>query len=170
MATPKKTVAKTSAIKQANELKISTVGDFKKRIGGIFELPSGMVVRLRNPGGLAVFLSSGTIPNSLMSVVTKALKNNQAGVDVENNPEVAAELESIIDEDPQALAQMSIMMDSIAVKCMIEPLCHPVPADGEERSEDLLYADEVELQDKQFMFRWISSGVKDLEPFRKGSK
>lgn len=149
-----------TSTKKATELKISPIGDFKKRLGGITELPSGLVVRLHNPGGLSAFLDNGAIPNSLMTVVTKHLKEDQAGVDEEG----------IMDEattNPEFLEQMTKMMDSIAMKTIVEPVVNPLPGEGEKRSDELLYVDEIPFGDKQFIFEWITSGVKALEPFRK---
>ncbi len=171
----KRAPAKKSVEAKAAELKISTVGDFKNRIGGIFQLPSGMVVRLRNPGGLTMFLSSGNIPNSLMSVVKSAMSKGKGVEDVNLSDEqkeekLEAEFSEVLKDDPDAINEMAKMMDNIAVRCMIQPKCHPVPSKEEEREDHLLYADEVDLRDKQWMFQWITSGVKELEPFRSESK
>lgn len=166
------------AVRKANELKISQVGDFKKRIGGIFELPSGMVVRLRNPGGLAAFSGTDTIPNSLMSIVSQGLESNKKGID-------QAKLLEQIKEDPETIHQMSKMIDGIALRTIVEPRVHPAPTNDDLlvwnqenpemthshpddlRDDELLYVDEVPTTDKQFIFQWITSGVADLATFRK---
>lgn len=146
--------------KKAEELRISQVGDFKKRIGGIIELPSGLVVRYRNPGGLQAFMANGTIPNSLMPLVKKALKEGKA-------PETEELFGKNNELDPKLLTEMMEMFDSIAVRCIVEPRIHPTPATEDERADDKLYADELPLDDKQFLMQLITGGTKDLETFRK---
>lgn len=167
----------SKAVKKANDLKISQVGDFKKRIGGIFELPSGLVVKLRNPGGMAAFTGNDTIPNSLMNIISGALDTNKG---VNQSKLVAA-----IKEDPETIEQMARMLDSIALKSVVEPKLQPVPTEAdlqvwnadnpenilqdveELRSDEKLYVDELDAMDKQYIFQWITGGVKDLESFRK---
>ena len=157
------TTKTTKAVKKATELKISTVGDFKKRLGGLTELPSGMVVRLSNPGGLAAFMGTSAIPNGLMPLVTKQLKASKGDADKINEEDLHKELEN----DPKLLQEMTVMIDHVAIRCIVEPQCHPTPKAGVERDEDLLYVDEIPMMDKQFVFSWLTTGVKDLEPFRK---
>jgi len=154
-------MASGNPARKATERKISQVGDFKKRVQSIEELPSGLVVKLRNPGGLNAFLgkdSQGEIPNSLMPLIQKALKSGN-GVDVS---EVMPDGELDLD----LLADMQKMMDNIAVKCMVDPDLQPKPTKEADRREDVLYADELPDDDKQFIFAWLSSGVSDLETFR----
>lgn len=169
MATTRSKTAK------ADELRVSQIGDFKKRLGGIIELPSGLVVRWRNPGGLRAFLSEGVIPNSLLPMIDRALKNKQ-GVD-------ETEIADLV-KDTGKVAEMMSMYDNIAIKCLIEPRLHEVPTweDVEKnnqkfpeapvdepedlRDEDLLYVDELPDDDKMYLFQLISGGVKDLETFR----
>lgn len=170
MATPRKSASK------AEQLKVSQIGDFKKRLGGIIELPSGLVVKWRNPGGLRAFLMQGQIPNALMPLVEEALESKQ-GVEASNVQELI--------KDTENLREMMSMYDNIAQMCMIEPKLHSVPtwddvrennekfpeAPVEEpedlRQEDRLYVDELPDDDKQYFFYLISGGVADLAKFRK---
>lgn len=163
--------------KRAEQLRISQIGDFKKRMGGVMELPSGVVVKLRNPGGMQAFLGGGAIPNSLMPIVQKALKTGQ-NIDVSD----------VLQDgkfDEEVLSDMMAMMDNIALKTVVEPPVEAAPTQadvtawndshpGEEvlkpedlRSDDVLYIDEFPLEDKQYIMQWVSGGVTDLESFRK---
>lgn len=164
------------AQKKAEELRISQIGDFKARLGGITELPSGYVVRLRNPGGLRAFMSSGIMPNSLMVLVKDSL-NKGKGLQPED-------LMSDGELDPQMMQDIMSLMDNVAVQCIVEPKLYPTlteedvkahnkkhPDDKVESPEDLrrpdrLYADELPDDDKQFIFQWVSGGTRDLEQFR----
>lgn len=144
---------------RAKELKISQVGDFKKRLGGVMELPSGLIMKLRNPGGLSVFLSNGTIPNSLMEIIQGHI---DAGQGVE--PKDIATPEGM---DPKLLAEMIETLDSITMTCAVEPVIHPKPESEEDRADDKLYVDEIPDDDKMFIFQWVTGGTSDLETFRK---
>lgn len=166
MATAKK-AATAAEVKKANELKISTIGDFKARLGGLMELPSGLVVRAHNPGGLNAFLEGGNIPNALMGSVSEALDMHKSGSKAKTEEEQEAALLAKLKDEPEIMGDMLAMIDNVTMRVIVEPTVHPVPTDGVEREEDTLYVDEVPSQDKQFLFKWITSGVTDLEPFRK---
>lgn len=145
--------------KKAEQRKISQIGDFKKRLGGVMELPSGLVMKLRNPGGMLAFMSGGMIPNSLMTVVQKSLDTGQPmkAEDITNSQGGV---------DPEFVEQMSELLNNIIVVCSVEPSVEPVPADEADRSDDVLYADEIPDDDKMFVFQWITGGTSDLETFR----
>lgn len=175
--------ATKNAAKKAEQLRISQVGDFKKRLGGIFELPSGAVVKLRNPGGLQAFLANGTIPNTLLPIIQEGLKGS-----ADNKEQAEVDIASLLESDPEILSQMMGMYNSIITKVVVEPRVYPVPTmadveannlrfpeapveDPEElRDEDRLYADEFPDEDKQFIFQWVTSGNSDLATFREGLK
>lgn len=147
-------------VTRAKELKISQVGDFKKRLGGVFELPSGLVMRLRNPGGVSAFLANGTIPNSLMQVVQEHIDKGQ-GV----QPEEIAKAGQAM--DPKMMEEMIEALNSIIIQCAVEPTVLPKPESEDDRDEDQLYADEIPDDDKMFVFQWVSGGTSDLEQFRR---
>jgi len=141
---------------KAAEAKISSASEFKKKRAGVIELPSGMTVRLRNPGGLRIFMANGSIPNSLMPLVKEAL---DSGTEMD-----AKKTSDVVDQD--TITEMMEMMDRIAVTCFVEPRCYPVPEDDALRDDNLLYADEVEDEDKMFIFQWVSGGTEDVATFR----
>lgn len=143
----------------AEERRISQVGDFKKRLGGVMELPSGLIVKLRNPGGMRVFLKDGLIPNSLMGMVKKAMETGQ-----ELNPTELLREDGGI--DPELMNEMNALLDNVVVQCFVEPTVMPTPEDEADRNEDQLYADEIPDDDKMFVFQWVSGGTRDLEQFR----
>lgn len=157
------------AQQKAQERQISAVGDFKKRLGGVIELPSGLTVKVRNPGGMRVFMNSGIIPNSLMGIVEKGLNSSA--------DKAASELVNKDGGlDPQMLKDMTKLMDDIALKVIVEPQIHavplgendePLPAGSRGPDEDeTLYVDELPDDDKMFLFQWVSGGTRDVESFR----
>ncbi len=142
--------------------KASSVADIKKKTSSIEELPSGIFVKLRNPGGLAAFMgpdAQGEIPNSLMPMIQKALKTGKT-------PDVETELLENGEIKPELLADMMKMLDNMAVRCMVDPDLQPAPKSEAERSDEILYVDELPDDDKQYIFAWLTAGVKDLETFR----
>lgn len=169
MATPRKNASKAEA------LKVSQIGDFKERLGGLLELPSGLVVKWRNPGGIRAFLAGGQIPNALMPIVEEALAEKK-GVE-------AVDMSAIL-KDTETLNEMMAMYDNIAIMCMVEPKLHRLPTwdDVKENNEkfpeapveepddlireDRLYVNELPDDDKAYFFYLLSGGVKDLERFR----
>lgn len=173
-------MATRKAAAKAEQARISQIGDFKSRVGGVIELPSGFIVRWRNPGGLRVFLASGKIPNALMPVVEKALKGGK-GAQADMEETVVKQL----NENPDMVKELMSMYDAVALKCIIEPKIYPVPDEAmveawnaahpddpvddpeDLRYEDRLYVDEVPDDDKAYLFGLISGGVKDLETFRR---
>lgn len=137
---------------------VTSVSAFKKRKGGVMELPSGAVMRLKNPGGMAIFVEENLIPNSLMVVVQEALEGGK-------EPDMTQFVgpEGINQENMESMMQL---VDACLIKCAVEPEVHPKPAKESLRKDDLLYVDEVDDNDKMFVFQWVTGGTADLEQFR----
>lgn len=171
MASRKKTAS------EAEQLRVSQIGDFKARVRGVFELPSGLVVKLKNPGGLQAFIANGTIPNSLLGIVQEALTSGK-----DNTAAKAQDLAKDLD----SLGDMMRLLDVVASQTIIEPPCRLAPTvddvkrwnmlhpeDQKETPEDLrddekyLYTDDIDELDKQFIMQWVTGGTRDLEQFRK---
>lgn len=177
--TTKATTIKRSTAAKAEERRISNVGDIKARMGGVIELPSGIVVRWRNPGGLRAFLSSGKIPNALLGAVEKGLKGGK-----QNREEMATDVIKQLEQNPEMMGELMALYDSVAIKCLIEPRCYADPTEEDlevwnksnpndqyESPEDLryddrLYVSELPDDDKAYLFGLLNGGVKDLESFR----
>lgn len=131
--------------------------------GHLVTLPSGNVARIKTPG-IEVFLVSGMIPNSLLPIVQQAMEAGKAGKEVE-----ADELSQSIFSDPKKMADLIELVDSVAVMSFVEPKVLPVPKEGEGRiteAEDVLYTDEISLEDRMFVFNYASGGTQSLERFR----
>jgi hypothetical protein len=150
------------------------------------EVPSGNTCLVRRPGPEA-FLNSGNIPNSLLGVVMPLLeqaeKDGKSG-DADPIPETAlVALQKEIIENPAKLKDMFDMIDQIVVSCVIEPVVQPTSRRDEiranedltddERStllEDTLFVDDVDFEDKSFIFDYVVGGTADIERFRSGSQ
>lgn len=139
---------------------IASVADIKGRsLGAPVELPSGIWVRMRNPG-LDVFLRKGMIPDSLTAMVRRALSGK------EGNQSLSEEDLQDVAGDPDKISEILGLFDSVLLECWTEPKVHAVPEKPEDRRDDLLYVDEVGMDDKMFTFQFAVGGVKDLESFR----
>lgn len=172
MATPRKNA------KAAEELRVSQIGDFRQRLGGLQKLPSGLVVTVRNPGGLTAFIANGTIPNSLLKIVQTALNGDKSKEELLSSA-------SDITKDTDSIRDVMQLMNIVTAHVIVNPpvrlapteedvtkwnILHPedqVKSPEELRDEDnYLYVDEIEELDKQFLFAWISGGTRDVEKFR----
>lgn len=152
--------------KKAATKKTSSAKDFKKkREGVIVELPSGLAVRARRVE-LRSLVSHGSIPNPLMEVVSEALDKGQA-----MDPQAMMAKDATKDTISLEMIQdMYNMVEAVAVNSFVEPALHPLPEDGVERDDDLLYVDEVEDEDKMFIFQWASGGTDDVAKFREEAR
>lgn len=170
-------MAKNNKPKTSAEAKaISSLEDFKGRRRGVFELPSGLVVKMKNPGGLQAFIANGTIPNSLLGIVQESLKGAKIN---------ATEQARAMAKDMDSLAEMMQLLDIVASQTIIEPPVRKTPTDDDvtrynlmnpqatvTSPEDLrddekyLYTDDIDELDKQFIMQWVTGGTRDLETFR----
>jgi len=132
--------------------------DWKKRSneGILVRVPSGNVARIRTPG-IEVFVTQGVIPNALMPIIMDAMK--RAG------PPKEQDLVKML-EDKDAIQQIVDLSSAVAVYCCIEPEVLPIPGDGETRDPDALYVDEMDFNDRMFIFGVAVGGTSDLEKFR----
>lgn len=130
----------------------------KKRSGKLIELPSGAWVKAKGVD-LTSFVKEGKIPNALLGIINDALKSGE---------EMSMEsLQEDGDLDLDTIRDMYEMIDAIVMKIVLDPVIHPVPDNEADRSEELLYLDEFEDEDKLYLFNWSQGAVTDLESFRK---
>lgn len=149
---------------------VTSASEWKKASEGReLELPSGNVCLARNPG-LEAFIRQGFIPDSLLPLVNRALEGDEVG---------EQEARAAVQEDPENLEKMFATIDAVVLHCVIKPKVEPVPAqvrsEGGEladapRNPDFLYVDDVDFQDKSFIFQWAVGGTHDLETFRRGQE
>jgi hypothetical protein len=147
---------------------------------GPLDLPSGntALVKQLDP---TVFLDAEMVPNPLLNIIRKAI-NDQKGL-----PPQALKK---ISEDSEMLASTMLLFDRVLCRVVEQPVIQMPPpcvvcneyantsmhtdakVDGYhayregERDEDILYADQVEMDDKVFIFQWCLGGTRDLEKFR----
>ena len=121
--------------------------------GELVELPSGNVVRSIRPG-LEGFVELGMVPNSLTAIAEDAIHKNKAP-----DPRVIA-------QDQVKLEETAKFMDEVFVYCVKDPVCAFRPEDPAEHDEDVLYIDDVDMEDKVFLFQFVSGGTRSVQRFR----
>lgn len=157
-AAAKKTAAKKTAARATTASKAS---DFKRRAAGVtLTLPSGLAVRAKRVD-LQVMLAQGTIPNPLIEVVSEALERGQ-----QMDPKELVGDKVNLDK----VAEMYELVNSVVVASVVEPRISSVPEDPEDRDDDQLYVDEVEDEDKMFIFQWAGGGTDDVATFREEAR
>lgn len=149
-------------------------------------LPSGNVARVRRITPTA-FLNGGTIPDSLTDIIRRAI-HTKKGLNPKDLDKIA--------EDPSQLASALEMLDKTLCRVIVQPEVQMPPAcdvavpDGYcgeyantpvhetpsrsghhtyhegTRDGNILYADQVDLEDKMFVFQWAVGGTADYEQFR----
>lgn len=159
MTAPRKT-GKTGS---RNPAKATTASAWKKStLPPLMEMPSGNAMRIRKVG-LQMLIKTGTVPNSLLGIAQKAAAKGQApGSDAVTDQDMVDIL-----QDQEKVTQIADFMDKVAILCAAEPIVLPIPDDGVERDEDSLYVDDLDEEDKMFIFQVVTGGTTDIEEFRK---
>lgn len=147
---------------------VSTASSWKQSsgAGAPLSVPSGNVCLVR-PVDMQTLIRRNMIPNDLMGIITGAMNKNK--------PPTQKDLETDLDED--RLLSVLQAMDDVVRFVVIEPKIHSVPTkivddeevpDDDARDANLLYIDEVDYEDKTFIFQYAVGGTRDLEKFRTG--
>lgn len=169
--------------------KATTAGDWRKSASQfpLIETPTGKWIRMKRPG-MTKFLEDGFLPDTLASLVRKeiASASKKPGSVAPTDKELLGKLTENLDAG--GVMDMMASMDRVIVSVMVEPkfVWHrraqrdfdgaPV-LDGEgrevledipdeERSNDVVYTDEMDQEDKNFVFQAAVGGSTDLTRFR----
>jgi hypothetical protein len=158
-AAAKKTAGKkTAAQEQPKPGQVSKASAWKKKKTHDLLLPSGEVCRVKRPGP-ELFLREGMLPDSLSTVVQQAI-NQGKGLP-------PGKTEDLV-KNERDLAELIRAVDKITLEVVVEPEVQDGTGIPEsERDEDVLYVDEVDLEDKMFIFNFAVGGSSDLVQFRK---
>lgn len=158
MTAPRKT-GKTGSRNPAN--KATSVTAWKKTsTAPPIELPSGNFMRVKKVG-MQTLMRVGIMPNSLMTFAQRAVGKG-TGKPTEMTDEEMMEIAS----DPKKIEEIANFMDRMVMFVAQEPEVHPLPEGDEPRDPELLYVDEIDEEDKSFIFQVVTGGTTDLESFR----
>lgn len=168
---------------------VTSAKEWKGRIqteGTELELPSENVALVRQISPTA-FLQSGFLPDPLTSIVRQAI-NTKQGLKPQQVKNIA--------DDPEQIGAALETFDRVLTYVVIEPQIFMPPAcdvevKGEtcglyvnadvhkdthkagkhqfhegQRDPEVLYADQVDMEDKMFVFQWALGGTRDIAKFR----
>lgn len=177
-AAPKKKAATSgNPAKRAAAAQASSVSDFKKlKKGHSLELPSGLTVVARRVS-LGAFIKKGEVPNALLEIIQEALSKGQQA-DIAAMVGVEGEDGSV---DLDMVKDMFETVESVVMEMVSQPKIHPLPTEDEDqqpidptdteaieeaKSDDKVYIDEIDEEDKMFLFQWATGGTSDVATFR----
>ena len=152
--------------KKAAAKKVASPQDFKKKARNRteLELPSGAAIIAKGLTNIRAFLKSGVIPNNLLAIIQESIdKGVEPDIDKMLQPNDDGEVSA------ESLDEMLQMIDNITVATWVLPPTALPPENDEDRSEDVLYTDEIMDEDKLFVMQWAIGGTDDLERFRSES-
>lgn len=164
----KKAPAKKSAASRSGNpatraaaAKVSDISAFKQRAQGTpLPLPSGLVVKAKRVE-LQTFLRHGQVPNPLMEIVNEALTKGES---MDPQAMLSTEDDKV---NLEMVGEMYEMVDKVTLASVVEPKIHSIPDDEGDREDDLLYIDEVDDEDKMFIWQWALGGTSDIATFRR---
>jgi len=154
----------------SEESKVSEVSDFKTKLSPKVLIPLGLVMKIRRRP-LSVMYMAGMIHDPLLPIVQKTLSTGRA----------------LRPDDTWSTEQLDAIMDlinEIIVQNVEEPKVQPVPQckkchvtdmahagadhefEGESRSEDKLYVDDFDDENRTFIYGYVIGAVDDLKSFR----
>jgi len=134
-----------------------------KKRGEDLLLPSGNTARVRRPGPEAL-LKKGVLPDALAAQVQEMIAKGKGTISQKQTEELG--------NDPETVLAMLDAMDRVLCTVVLEPkvLYHrndkgeDIP---EEEREDGIYTDDVDFEDKSFIFQYAVGGTRDLARFRR---
>ncbi len=136
----------------------------KKKVGELLTLPSGLVIKVRSVD-LVSLVISGKVPNSLLTTVQNHLAPlDPAATDDQESAE--AQVANLLkDMSSEELAEVFQVMDVMVMAMAMDPEVLPAPESERDRRDDMLYVDEVDGEDKLFLFQWTQEGINQVKRF-----
>lgn len=160
---------------------VTSAADWKRKTGSKgtdIELPSGNIAKIKAVP-ITKLVEMDVFPDSLESIIAEKTKADSGKDAVAAKHPDEAEVKKAV-ANPKDLAKLMNSVDRITALAVLEPkvLLHleNVAGEGEEpqwedipddeRDEDVLYTDDVDLEDKMFIFQFCVGGTADLDRFR----
>jgi hypothetical protein len=160
----------TTEVTSASAWRAQTLGGTPLRV------PSGNVCLIKESSGLHVFVQNGSIPNALMPLIDEAMKKGK--------PPESADLS--LEKNPDLLNDIVTLCDTVTLSLVLKPVVKPIPylvnsegrvardpegkpivlPSSQRETGDFIYVDEVDFEDKMFIFNYAVGGTTDLERFR----
>lgn len=123
-------------------------------------LPSGEVAQVRRIGP-QLFFQAGIVPDSLAPIVQGLIESAQGGKPQSEEDIVKAVMST---GDMEAMFRL---VDNVLVASVVSPKVAIRPEDPDDEQDDIFYTDEVDEDDKNFIFQYVVGGTRDWERFRR---
>lgn len=135
-------------------LEVSPVSAWKKASHGTpLRVPSGNTCMVK-PANMESFIRKGLIPNELIPLITSGMASRKKGID------------AVEGMDQDKILMILSAMDNVVMDIVVDPKIWPAPHETDERRDELLYIDELDMEDKTFIWQFAVGGTRDLEKFR----
>lgn len=141
----------------------------KKAIVTQLELPSENICKVRRTS-IAKLMAANIFPDELQSMISSNISKAKGQNPAKKSGESA-------EVDMKNFPVFLEAIDKVAVMVIVEPkVVRPVRIDedgneveleDDERDIDVLYTDDVDLEDKIFVFQWAVGGDSNLTTFRR---
>lgn len=165
------------------------------RQGEEVPLPSGNTALIRRPGMESLF-AAGVLPDELTKIAIEQIEMGQKGPQDHKPKQTAEGLDPEVMKKflsgENAIADIFDSFDRITAMCVVEPTClyhkrrvvdpqtgvqnvddkgRPLMEEipQSDREEDVIYTDDVDVDDKTFIFNFVVGGTRDIETFRQES-
>lgn len=151
-----------SANMSTTEPAITSASEWKTgKQGSVIELPSGKHARVKRTMSLMTMLKTGKIPNPLNAVFQEMISSGKASPD-------AAKL------DEGTLKELLKLADETVLKAMVEPRVEQKPEDWDDKhpdeqwqpSEDAIDINDMDIEDRMYVFQFAQGAAADLATFR----
>jgi hypothetical protein len=110
-------------------------------------LPSGLVIMLRDVT-MTDLLFTGKLPQSMLTIAQAAATDESSKIDLKDLASNGHDLKLLVNE--------------LVLLCVVEPKIAETP------DEDHIGIDELNGDDKMFIFNWVNREVEQIRPFREG--
>lgn len=122
-------------------------------------VPSGQTCLVRRPG-VQGLIEAGVL-NSLDSLTAIVDEKHIRRV----NGEAEIDVNSLANDSGSILNVLHVV-DKVVCYVVVKPEVVMPPDDPDERSDDAVYVDMVDIEDKMFLFNFAVGGTRSLESFR----
>lgn len=143
---------------QSRKAKKYTLGKATEAID--LDLPSGNTCLVIRPG------VQGLIKHGILDSLDSLTGLVQTDLIDAKDPKKTAQAVVALASRPEDLLAALSLMDKVIAYVVQEPKVELPPEDDSERDPEVVYADEVDNDDKMFIFQFVVGGTRDIESFR----
>lgn len=130
------------------------------------EVPSGQICLVRRPG-VEGLLKAGVL-NKLDTLTQIVDEEHLQRVHGKGKPGIAsaqAAGQKLL-EDPRKIEEILHTVDKVVCHTVLRPKVKMAPNDVTNRKDGQIYTDMIDMEDKMFIFQFVTGGTRDLEQFR----